>query len=148
MPLTETLAPTTWPFCSGMVNWTYGLLLKTPTLDKAIPSSVQCSEAYSSPRRPDYRMENGRPPTTHSHRQRSRVGSRGNTQQSLALEKIPVFHQVERVWPRTQFLEVRLRSLCTRTDSGVPSQTPRGSETYLMHGVWQYLSSGVHCSKT
>ena len=95
MPLTETLAPTTWPFCSGTVDQTYGLPLKTATLDEATLSSVQHSEAYSSPGRPDHRTENGRPPTVHSHRRRSGVGSRGDTQQSLALEKIPVSHQVE-----------------------------------------------------
>ena len=108
MPLTETLTPTTWHLCSGMADQTYGLSLKAVTLDKATPSSVQCSEAYSSSRRPDHRMENRRPPTIHSHQQRSRVGSRGDTQQLLALEKIPVPHQVERVWPQTQFLGIHL----------------------------------------
>ena len=62
MPLTETLTPTTWHLCSGMADQTYGLSLKAVTLDKATPSSVQCSEAYSSSRRPDHRMENRRPP--------------------------------------------------------------------------------------
>ena len=138
----------TWPFCSGTADRTYGLLLKTATLDEATPSSVQCSEAYSGPGRPNHRTESRRPPTTHSHRWRSGVGSRGDTRQSLALEKIPVSHQVERVWLRTQFLEVSLQSLHTRTHSGVPSQTPRGSETHLTHGVRQYLSSRVHCSET
>ena len=147
MPLTGTLAPMTWPFCSGTADRTYGLSLKTATLDEATPSSVQRSEAYSSPRRPDHRTESRRPSTTHSHRRRSGVGSR-DTWQSLAPEKIPVSHQVERVWPWTQFLGVCLRSLCTRTHSGVPSQTSRGSETYLTCRVRQYLSSGVHCSET
>ena len=68
-----------WPLCSGTIDWTYGLLLKAATLDEATPSSVQHSETYSSSGQPNYRMENGRPPTTHSHRQRSRVGSRGDT---------------------------------------------------------------------
>ena len=99
MPLTETLALTTWPFYSGMADWTYGLSLKTATLDEATPSSVQHSEAYSSPRRPNHRTENGRPPTAHSHQWRSGVGSRGDTQQLLAPEKILVSHQVERIWP-------------------------------------------------
>ena len=108
MPLTETLAPMTWPFCGGTVDWIYGLLLKTAILDEATLSSVQHSEAYSGSRRPDHRTENERPPTAHSHQWRSRVGSRGDTQQSLALEKIPVSHQVERVWSRTQFLGVCL----------------------------------------
>ena len=148
MPLTETLAPMTWPFCGKTVDRTYSLLLKTAILDKATPSSVQHSEAYSGSRRPNHRTENKRPPTAHSHRRRSRVGSRGDTWQLLALEKIPVSHQVERVWSRTQFLGVCLWSLCTRTDSGVPSQTPRGSETYLTCRVWQYLSSRVYCSET
>ena len=148
MPLTETLAPMTWLFCSGTADRIYSLLLKTAILDEATPSSVQRSEAYSGPGRPNYRTENGRLPTAHSHRWRSRVGSRGDTRQSLAPEKIPVSHQVERVWPRTQFLGVRLRSLHTRTHSRVPSQTPRGSETHLTHGVRQYLSSRVHCSET
>ena len=106
MPLIETLAPTTWPFCSGTVDWTYSLLLKTATLDEATPSSVQRSEAYSGPRRPDHRMENGRLPTAYSYWQRSGVGSRGDTRQLLALEKIPVSHQVERVWLQTQFLGI------------------------------------------
>ena len=148
MPLIETLAPTTWPFCSGTADWTYGLSLKTATLDEATPSSIQRSEAYSSPGRPDHRIESGRPPTAHSHRRRSGVGSRGDTQQSLALEKIPVFHQVERVWPRTQFLGVHIRSLHTRTYSGVPLQTPGGSKTHPTRGVRQYLLSRVHCSET
>ena len=125
----------TWPFCSGTADQTYGLSLKTATLDKATPSSVQCSKAYSSPGRPDHRTENERPPTIHSHRWRSRVGSRGDTQQSLALEKISVSHQVERVWPRTQFLGVHLQSLHTRTHSRVPSQTSGGSKIHPTHGV-------------
>jgi len=148
VPLTETLAPTTWPFCSRTADWTYGLSLKTTILDKATPSSVQHSEAYFSSGRPNHRTENIRPPIAHSHRWRSGVESRGNTRQSLALEKIPVSHQVERVWPRTQFLGVCLQSLCTRTDSRVLLQTPRGSETHLICRVRQYLSSRVHCSET
>jgi len=74
-------------------------------------------------------------PTTHSHRRRSRVGSKGDTQQSLALEKIPVPHQVERIWLQTQFLEVSLQSLHSRTNSGVPLQTSWDSETYLAYRV-------------
>ena len=144
MLLTETLALTTWPFCSRTADWTYGLSLKTATLDEATPSSVQRSKTYSGPRRPDHRTKSGRPPTAHSHRRRSRVGSRGDTRQSLAPEKIPVSYQVKRVWLRTQFLGVSLQSLCTRTHSRVPSQTLRGSETHPMHRVRQYLSSGVH----
>ena len=91
-PLTETLAPTAWPFCSRTVDQTYGLSLKAATLDEATPSSVQCSKAHSGFKQPDYRMQNERPLTTHSCRQSSRVGSRGNTWQSLVLEKIPVPH--------------------------------------------------------
>jgi len=49
MPLTETLALMTWPLCSGMADWTYGLLLKAATLDEATPSSIQRSEAHSGP---------------------------------------------------------------------------------------------------
>ena len=81
-----------WSLCSRMVDWTYDLSLKTATQDEVTPSSIQRSEAYSGPRRPDYRTHNGGPPTAHSHRWRSGVGSRGNTQQSLVLEKIPVPH--------------------------------------------------------
>ena len=77
--LTETLAPTAWPFCSRTADWTYGLSLKAATLDEATPSSVQCSKAHSGSRRPDYRTQNGGPPTAYSRRQRSGVGSRGNT---------------------------------------------------------------------
>ena len=79
-------------------------------------------------------------PTTHSHRRRSRVGSKGDTQQSLALEKIPVPHQVERIWLQTQFLEVSLQSLHSRTNSGVPLQTSWGSKTHLAHRVQQHFS--------
>ena len=98
-PLTETLASIAWPFCSRTADQTYGLSLKAATLDEATPSSVQRSKAHSSSRQPDYRMQNRGPPTAHSHRWRSGVGSRGNTQQSLALEKIvtnfiwPYLHQ-------------------------------------------------------
>ena len=134
-PFTETLTLTAWPLCSGTADWTYGLLLKAATPDEVTPSSVQCGEAYSSPGRSDYRPEDGGPSTAYSYRRRSRVGSRRDTQQSLAPEKIPVPHQVERIWLRTQFLGVCLQSLHSRTDSGVPSQTPRGSETHLVHGV-------------
>ena len=49
MPLTETLAPMTWLFCSGTADRIYSLLLKTAILDEATPSSVQRSEAYSGP---------------------------------------------------------------------------------------------------
>ena len=139
-PLTETLASTAWPLCSRTADGTYGLSLKAATLDEATPSGVQHGKAYSSPGWPDYRPEDGRPPTAHSHRQRSRVGSRRDTRQLLAPEKIPVSHQVERIWPQTQFLRVCLRSLHSRTDSGVPLQTPQGSEIYLAHGVQQYFS--------
>jgi len=86
-----------WPLCSGTMDQTYGLLLKAATLDKATPSSVQHSKAYSSSGRPNHRMENGRPPTAYSYRQRSRVGSRGDTQQLLVPEKVLVCYQVERV---------------------------------------------------
>ena len=147
MPLTETLALTTWPFCSRTVDQTYSLSLKTTTLNKATPSSVQRSEAYSSPRRPNHRTENRRPLTAHSHWWRSEVGSRGDTRQLLAPEKVLVSHQVERVWPWTQFLGVCLRSPPTRTDSRVPSQTPKGSKTHPTCRVRQYFSSEVHCSE-
>ena len=113
VPLTETLALMAWPLCSGMADRTYGLLLKAATLDEATPSSVQCSEAYSSSRWPDYRMENGRSPTAHSHQQRSRVGGRRDTWHSLAPKKIPVSHQVERVWSWTQLLGICFQSFCT-----------------------------------
>ena len=39
-----------WPLYSGTANWTYSLLLKTVTLDKATLSSIQHSEAYSGSR--------------------------------------------------------------------------------------------------
>jgi len=86
-----------WFFYSGMADWTYGLSLKAATPDEATPSSVQRSEAYSGSRQPDHRTENGRSPTAHSHQQKSGVGGRKDTQQLLALKKIPVSHQVERV---------------------------------------------------
>jgi len=63
----ETLALMAWPLCSGKIDRTYGLLLKTVILDEATPSSVQCSEAYFGFRRPDYRPENRRLSTTHRH---------------------------------------------------------------------------------
>ena len=148
VPLTETLTSTTWPLCSGTVDWTYGLPLETATLNEATPPGVQRSEAYSSPGRPNCRPENGRSPTAHSHRRRSKVGSRGDTRQPLASEKIPVSHQVERIQLWTQFLGVRLQSLCTRTHSGVPSQTPWGSETHPTHRIQQHFSFRVHCSET
>ena len=138
-PFTETLASMAGPLCSGKTDWTYGLLLKAATLDEATLSSVQHNKAYSGSRWPDYRLENGGPPTTHSYWQRSRVGSKRDTQQSLALEKIPVPHQVERIWLWTQFLGVSLQSLCSRTDSRVLSQTPWCSETHLVHRVWQHF---------
>ena len=75
-----------WLLCSGTEDWTYCLLPKAVTADEATPSSVQHSKAYSSSRWPNHRMENKRPPTTHSHWQRSGVGSRGDTRQLLALE--------------------------------------------------------------
>ena len=140
VPLTETLTLTAWPFCSGTVDQTYGLSLKAATLDKATPSSIQHGEAYSSPRWPDYRPEDGGPPTAHSYQWRSGVGSRRDTWQSLAPEKILVPHQVERIWPWTQFLGVCLQSLRSRTDSGVLSQTPQSSETYPVYGVQQHFS--------
>ena len=43
----ETLASMTRPLCSRKTDQTYGLLLKTPTLDKATPSSIQRSKAHS-----------------------------------------------------------------------------------------------------
>ena len=107
-PFAETLASITGPLYSGKTDRTYGLSLKTATPDEATPSSVQHSEAYSGSGRPDYMPENGGPPAAHSHRQRSRVGSRRDTRQSLVPEKIPVPHQVERIWSRTQFLGVCL----------------------------------------
>ena len=60
------------------------------------------------------------------------MGSKGDTRQLLALEKIPVSHQVERVWLRTQFLGVHLQSLHTRTDSRVPSQIPSITNGHLL----------------
>ena len=137
---TETLASMAWPLCSGKTDWTYGLLLKTATPDEATLSSIQRSEAYSGSGQPDYRPENRRPPTAHSYWQRSRVGSRRDTRQSLAPEKIPVSHQVKRIWMRTQFLGVHLWSLCSRTDSGVPSHTPWGSKTCPVYRVQQHFS--------
>jgi len=98
-PFIETLASMTGPFCSGKTDQTHGLLLKTTTPDKVTPSSVQHSKAHSSSGRPDYRPENRGPPAAHSHRQRTRVGSRRDTRQSLAPEKIPVSYQVEGIWP-------------------------------------------------
>ena len=92
VPFAETLALTAQPLCGGTENWTYDLLPKATTLDKATPSSIQRGEAYSSPGWPDYRPEDGGPPTAHSYQRRSRVGGRGNTWQSLAPEKIPVPH--------------------------------------------------------
>jgi len=148
MPLTETLTSTAWPLCSRTADWIYGLLLKAATPDEATPSSVQCSEAYSSSRWPDYRTENRRSPTTYNHQQRSRVGGRRDTWQLLASEKIPVSHQVERVWLWTQLLEICLQSFCTRTNSRILLQISRSSKTHLVHGVRQHLLFGIHCSKT
>ena len=125
MPFTETLALMARPLCSGTENQTYGLSPKATILDEATSSSVQCSKAHSGSRRPNYRMQNGEPPTAYSHQWRSRVGGGENTQQSLAPEKILVPHQVERIRLQTQLLGVYFRSLCTRTHSGVPSQTPQ-----------------------
>ena len=99
IPLIETLASIAWPLYSGTADRTYGLSLKAATLDEATPSSVQRSEAYSSSGRPDHRMENGRSPTAYSHQRKSKVGGRKDTRQSLALKKILVSHQVEKVWP-------------------------------------------------
>ena len=79
MPFAETLASMAWPLCSGTEDQTYRLSPKAATPDEATPSSVQHSKAHSGSERPDHRMENGRPPTAHSHRQRSGVGSRGDT---------------------------------------------------------------------
>ena len=124
MPFTETLASMTGPFCSRKTDRTHGLSLKAAIPDEATSSSVQHSEAHSSSGRPDYRLENKGPPAAHSHRRRSGVGSRRDTQQLLVLEKISVPHQVEEIWPRTQFLGVCLRSLRSGTHSRVPSQTP------------------------
>ena len=148
MPFAETLASMAWPLCSKTADWTYGLSLKTTTLDEVASSSIQHSEAYSGSRWPNYRTENRRPSTVHNYQQRSRVGSRRDTWQLLALEKIPVPHQVERIWLRTQFLEVSLQSLHSRTDSRVLLQIPWGSKTHLTCRVWQYFSFWVHCSKT
>jgi len=67
VPFTETLTSTAGPLCSRKTDRTYGLLLKAATLDEATLSGVQCSEAYSGSRRPNYRLENREPPTTHSH---------------------------------------------------------------------------------
>jgi len=78
MPFTETLTLMAWPLCSGTADRTYSLSLKAATLDKATPSSVQCSKAYSGSRQPNHRTENGRPPTAHSHWQRSKVGVRAS----------------------------------------------------------------------
>ena len=79
MPLTKTLALMAWPLCSGTVDRTYGLSLKAVTPDEATPFGVQYDEAYSSPGRPDYRLEDRGPPTAHSHQQRTRVESRRDT---------------------------------------------------------------------
>ena len=95
VPFAETLASTAQPLCSGMEDWTYRL--SPTTLDEATPSSVQCREAHSGSRWPNYRMQNRGLSTAHSHQRRSRVGSGGNTRQLLALEKIPVPYQVERI---------------------------------------------------
>ena len=92
VPFAETLALMAWSLYSRTENRTYSLWPKAATPDKATLSSVQCSKAYSSSGWPDHRTENRRPPTTHSHWRRSGVGSRGDTQQSLASEKIPVSH--------------------------------------------------------
>ena len=78
-PFTETLTLMARPLCSGMEDQIYGLSPKATTLDEATPSSVQHSEAHSSSRWPDYRTQNGGPPTTYSHQQRSGVRSGGNT---------------------------------------------------------------------
>jgi len=45
VPLTKTLVPTAWPFCSRTADRTYGLLLKAATLDEVTPSSIQRSKA-------------------------------------------------------------------------------------------------------
>ena len=148
MPFTETLASIARPLCSGTEDQTYSLLPKATTPDEATPSSVQCSEAHSSSGQPDYRTQNGEPPTTYSYRRRSRVGGGENTRQSLAPEKIPVPHQVERIWLQTQLLGVCFRSLRTRTHSRVPSQTPWSSATRPTCGIRQHLSLRVHCSET
>ena len=92
MPFTETLTSTAWPLYSRTEDQTYGLSPKAATLDEVTLSSIQCSKAYSGSRQPDHRTENRRPPTAHSHQWRSGVGSRGNTRQLLALEKILVSH--------------------------------------------------------
>ena len=81
-----------WPLCSRTEDRTYGLSPKAATPDETTLSSVQCSKAYSGSERPNHRVENRRPPTAYSHRRRSGVGNRGDTQQSLALEKILVSH--------------------------------------------------------
>ena len=66
-PFAETLTSTTQPLHSGKTDRTYGLLLKTATLDEATPLSVQRSEAHSGSGRPDSRTENDGPPTAHNH---------------------------------------------------------------------------------
>jgi len=91
-PFTETLTLMAWPFRSRTADRIYGLSFKTATLDKVTLPSVQRSKAYSGSRQPDHRTENNGPPTAHSHRWRSGVGSEGDTRQSLAPEKIPVSH--------------------------------------------------------
>ena len=75
-----------------MTDQTYGLLLKTTTLDEATPPSVQRSKTHSGSRRPDFRTETDGSPTTHNHRWRTGVGSGRDTRQSLAPEKVPVSH--------------------------------------------------------
>ena len=79
MPFTETLTSMARPLCSGTEDRTYGLSPKATIPDEATPSSVQRSEAHSGSGQPDYRMQNGGPPTAHSYQWRSGVRSGGNT---------------------------------------------------------------------
>jgi len=52
MPFTETLTSIAQPLCSGTADRTYNLSLKTATLDKATPPSVQHSKLTPAPDNP------------------------------------------------------------------------------------------------
>ena len=65
------------PYRMKQLHPVFNIVKLTPALDDLITG---------------HKTEDHLPPTTHSHRRKSRVGSRGNTQQSLVLEKIPVPH--------------------------------------------------------
>jgi len=77
-------------YCLKLPHWmkqlhpVFNVVKLTPALDDLITG---------------HKTEDHPPPTTHSHRRKSRVGSRGNTQQLLALKKIPVPYQVEGIQP-------------------------------------------------